>query len=250
MSSPSYVYGVVAADTVLPAGLRGLGPSGKVSLVRQGKVAAVVGDVPTDRPLGTRDDLMTHESVVDAVAGATTILPMRFPAVVEQEGVVEELLSPNEEFFLQVLAELEGRVQFTLKGRYEQEIVLREVIEEDQEIRALQERVSALPEDAAYYDRVKLGELVVAALEQRREVDATELYEQLETIAVAVAPHQPIQPEDVIDAALLIDRADVEAFGQVVDRLGEAWSGRIRFRLLGPLAPYDFVSSETVEAGT
>lgn len=247
--SPTYIYGVVPADAVLPEGLRGLGPSGTVSLVADSKVAAVVGDVPLDRPLGTRDDLIAHESVVDAVAGATTILPMRFPAVIEESGVVEELLGPNEEYFLRVLADLEGRVQYTVKGRYEQDVVLREVLEHDQELRALQERVRTLPEDASYYDRVKLGELVVAALEERREADAADLYDRLEALAVAVVAHPPAQPEDVIDAALLIDRADVEAFGEAVEALGDAWSGRIRFRLLGPLAPYDFVAAEAVETG-
>lgn len=247
--SPTYVYGVVPADTVLPEGLRGLGPSGKVSLVAVGNLAAVVGEVPVDRPLGTRDDLVAHESVVDAVAGATTILPMRFPAVIEEAGVVDELLGPNEEFFLRALADLEGRVQYTVKGRYEQDVVLREVIEDDEELRALQEHVRTLPDDASYYDRVKLGELVVAAIEQKREADAAELYDQLEGLAVAIVPHPPAQPEDVIDAALLIDRADIDAFGEAVEALGEAWSGRIRFRLLGPLAPYDFVATEAVETG-
>jgi len=247
--SPTYVYGVVAADAVLPEGLRGLGPSGTVSLLADGQIAAVVGDVPVDRPLGTRDDLVAHETVVNAVAGATTILPMRFPAVIEEAGVVDELLGPNGEFFVRALADLEGRVQYTVKGRYEQDVVLREVLEDDEDLRALQERVRSVPEDASYYDRVKLGELVVAALEQRREADAAELYDRLEALAVAVVPHQPSQPEDVIDAALLIARTDIEAFGEAIEGLGEAWSGRIRFRLLGPLAPYDFVSSETVETG-
>jgi Gas vesicle synthesis protein GvpL/GvpF len=247
--SPTYVYGVVAADAVLPEGLRGLGPSGTVSLLADGQIAAVVGDVPVDRPLGTRDDLIAHETVVDAVAGATTILPMRFPAVIEEAGVVDELLGPNEEFFLRALTDLEGRVQYTVKGRYEQDVVLREVLEDDEDLRALQEHVRFLPEDASYYDRVKLGELVVAALEQRREADAAELYDRLEALAVDVVPHQPSQPEDVIDAALLIARTDIEAFGEAIEGLGEAWSGRIRFRLLGPLAPYDFVSSETAETG-
>ena len=76
--SPTYVYGVVAADTALPEGLHGVGPSGTVSLVADGKIAAVVGDVPLDRPLGNRDDLMAHKFVVDAIAGVTTVLPMRF----------------------------------------------------------------------------------------------------------------------------------------------------------------------------
>ena len=89
--TPTYVYGIIAADAELPAGLKGLGPTGKVSLVTSGEIAAVVGDVPVDRPLGTREDLLGHEAVVDSVAGTTTILPMRFPAVVEEDGVLLNL---------------------------------------------------------------------------------------------------------------------------------------------------------------
>lgn len=241
--SPTYVYGIVPADTELPEDLRGLGPSGRVSLVGHGKIGAVVGDVPLDRPLGTRDDLTAHEAVVDTIAGVTAILPMRFPAVVEEQGVVDELLAPNEELFLGALTELRDRVQFTLKGRYEQDVVLREVVEEDDEIRPLQERVRDLPEDASYYDRVKLGELVVAALERRREVDAAELYDRLEGAAADVVPHQPADPETVIDAAFLVDRAAVGAFEDAVEDLGREHAGRIRLRLLGPLAPYDFVNT-------
>lgn len=245
--SPTYVYGVVAADAALPKGLKGLGPSGKVGLVKDGRVAAVVGDIPVDRPLGTRDDLIAHENVVDTIAGTTTILPMRFPAVVEEEGVVDELLGPNEQYFLDVLGDLDGRAQYTLKGRYEQDVVLREVLEQDDELRSLQERIRSVPEDASYYDRVKLGELIVAELEQRREVDAAALYERLEVAAVAVAPHAPTSPEDVIDAAFLIDRDKVADFEEAVEAVGEAAAGRIRFRLLGPLAPYDFVAAEATE---
>jgi gas vesicle protein GvpL/GvpF len=247
--TPTYVYGIVAADTELPAGLKGLGPTGGVSLVTSGEVAAVVGDVPVDRPLGTREDLLAHEAVVDSVAGTTTILPMRFPAVIEEDGVVEELLAPNEERFLADLADLDGRVQFALKGRYEQDVVLREVLEGDEEIRTLQERVRDLPEDATYYDRVELGQLVVGSIEQLRETDAAELYAQLEGAAVRVAPHTPANPEDVIDAAFLVERAAVADFEQVVEDIGEARAGRIRFRLLGPLAPYDFVTAEPAEQG-
>jgi hypothetical protein len=41
---------------------------------------------------------VAHETVGDTVAGATTI-PVRFPAVVEEGGVVDELLAPNEEYY-------------------------------------------------------------------------------------------------------------------------------------------------------
>jgi hypothetical protein len=242
--NPTYVYGLVGAGAEIPDDLPGLGPSGRVSTIVHGGIAAIVGDVPDDRPLGTRDDLIAHETVLDTVAASVAVLPMRFPAVVEEKGVVEELLAPNEDYFLEVLAGLEGRVQFALKGRFEQDAVLLEVVESDDEIRTLQERVRELPEDASYYDRVRLGELIVGALEARREVEAEKIYERLEPTAVEVAAHQPASPEDVVNAAFLVDRDRVQEFEDAVEELGSELVGRVRLRLLGPLAPYDFVGEE------
>jgi hypothetical protein len=244
MTEPTYVYGLVAADTEIPDDMTGLGPSGRVSTITHGQVAAIVSDIPADRPLGTRGDLIAHEAVVDAVAANAAVLPMRFPAVVEEQGVVEELLAPNHDHFVEVLSGLEGRVQFTLKGRYEQDVVLREVLEGDAEIRALQEKVRDLPEDASYYDRVRLGELVVGALEERRELDGAEMLERLRPTTVDAVAHQPANPDDVISAAFLVEREHQQAFDDAVEDLGREFAGRVRLRLLGPLAPYDFVPAE------
>ena len=82
---PTYVYGLVKADTTLPEGLAGLGPSGRVSTIVHGHVAAIVSDVPVGRPLGARGDLVAHETVLDAVASRSAVVPMRFPAVVEED---------------------------------------------------------------------------------------------------------------------------------------------------------------------
>lgn len=242
--SPTYVYGLIGADTELPADLKGLGPSGKVSTIVHGDIAAIVGDVPTDRPLGMRDDLLSHEAVVDTVAENATVLPMRFPAVVEEDGIVEELLDPHHDRFVAALDELEGRVQFTLKGRYEQDVVLREVLEDHPEVRELQEEIRDLPEDATYHQRLRLGELVVGELEERRDAEAEELVQQLEPHVVGVVVHNPGQPDDIINTAFLVERERIREFEDAVERQGERLHGRARLRLLGPLAPYDFVPGD------
>jgi hypothetical protein len=237
----TYVYGLVGADAKLPDDLTGLGPSGTVSTIAHGDVAAIVSDVPTDRPLGTRDDLLAHETVVDAVAASAAVLPMRFPAVVEADGVVDELLAPNHDRFVAALGELEGRVQYTLKGRYERDVVLGEVLEEHPEIRELQAEIRDLPEDATYHQRLRLGELVVGALEERRDAEAARLAQRLQAYAVGVAEHHPGQPDDVVNTAFLVERERTQEFEDAVEGLGEELHGRVRLRLLGPLAPYDFV---------
>jgi hypothetical protein len=244
MSTPTYVYGLMTAGTELPDDLKGLGPTGRVATIQHGKLAAIVGDVPVDRPLGTREDLIAHESVLDTLAAKTAVLPMRFPAVVEENGVVDELLAPNEDYFVELLGTLRGRKQFTLKGRYVEDAVLREVLERDEEIRSLQKRVLELPEDAAYYDRVRLGEMIVNALGALRDVDAAALLEPLQPLAVDTVTRQPTNPEDVLNAAFLLSDKRIDEFEETVEELGRAHAGRIRLRLLGPLAPYDFVPEE------
>jgi len=241
---PTYVYGLVKADTIVPDGLTGLGPSGQVSTIAHGRVAAIVSDVPIDRPLGVRGDLVAHESVLDTVAAQMAVVPMRFPAVVEEHAVVDELLAPNEDHFVALLDDLEGRAQFTLTGRYEQDAVLREVLQGDEEIRALHEKVRDLPEDAAYYDRVRLGELIVRALEQRREGEGADIIDRLEPFAVAVVTNQLAAPEDVVNVAFLVDRERQEEFENAVEDVGKDLVGRVRLRLLGPVAPYDFIPEE------
>jgi hypothetical protein len=241
---PTYVYGLVRADAVLPDGLTGLGPSGRVSTIAHGRVAAVVSDVPLDRPLGVRGDLVAHETVLDSLAAEGAVVPMRFPAVVEEHAVVDELLAPNEDHFVALLDDLEGRAQFTLTGRYEQDAVLREVLEGDEEIRALREKVRELPEDASYYDRVRLGELIVGELERRREVEGTDIVDRLAPLAVATASNQLGTPEDVVNAAFLVERDRQEEFENAVEGIGEELVGRVRLRLLGPVAPYDFIPED------
>ena len=116
-------------------------------------------------------------------------------------------------------------------------------LEGDEEIRALREKVRELPEDASYYDRVRLGERIVQALEQRREVEGAGIIETLEPFAGATVSNQLGAPEDVVNS-FLVERERQEEFENAVEGVGEELAGRVRLRLLGPVAPYDFTPED------
>jgi hypothetical protein len=243
-----YVYGIVSADTELPEGLSGT-DGGEVRLVRHGDLAAVVSELLPDGPLGTRDDLLAHERVVESLAAETTVLPLRFGAVVRTaDAVVDELLAPHYAWFADALADLVGRAEFVVVGTYVQDTVLREVLAEEPEAMALRDSIRQLPEDAAYYERVRLGELIAHALEGKREKDNAAVAQALAPHAVAVAPRLPTGDDTAADAAFLVEAAQRRKFERAVDDLGRRWEGRVRLRLLGPLAPYDFVPPPPEEA--
>jgi hypothetical protein len=243
-----YVYGVVPADTAPPEGLTGTEGS-EVSLVRYGDLAAVVSEIAPEGPLGTREDLLAHERVVESLAAQTTMLPLRFGAVVTSaDAVVDEMLAPHHDWFADAMTDLAGRMEFTIFGTYVRDMVLREVLEEEPEAMSLRDRLRGLPEDAGYYERVRLGEIVVQALEAKREVDNAALAQALAPYAVAVAPRAAAGEDTAADVAFLVDDAHRSRFEQAVDELGREWAGRIRLRMLGPLAPYDFVPAAPEEA--
>jgi Gas vesicle synthesis protein GvpL/GvpF len=238
-----YMYGIVPACTRLPDGLRGTG-GGRVRLVRHGDLAAVISEIPAAGALGTRADLLAHEHVVASLSARTTMLPLRFSAVVTTADTVgREMLEPYYDWFIGVLADLEGRSEFSVSGTYVQDTVLREVLAEEPEVMRLRENLRGLPEEAGYYDRVRLGELIVHALDAKRQVDFDDLIRSLAPYAVAVARRPPVNEDTTPDAAFLVSDEEQAAFCRAVDELGYRWAGRIRLHLLGPRAPYDFVPS-------
>jgi hypothetical protein len=236
-----YVYGIVGEDVGLPEDLDGISGE-EVSLVRHGDLAGVVSEIAPGQALGTREDLLAHESVVEALAAETTVLPLRFGSVVTTaDALVEEMLIPYSDWFRTVLDDLAGTHEFAVVGVYVEDTVLREVIQEEPEAAQLRERIRELPEDAAYYDRIRLGELIVKALDEKRQVDTQTLVRALEPLSEATSMRTPTGEDTAADAAFLVSDRDLPAFEEAVDELGERWAGRVRLRMIGPLAPYDFV---------
>lgn len=241
----TYVYGIVRADASVPDGLTGLDDQ-PVSLIAHGPCAALVSDLAQQRPLGERADLLAHQRVLDVfVSAGVDILPFRFGAALGDRTAVEkELLAENGERLSQALDQVAGRQEVRVKGTYVEDAILHEVITEEPEVAELNERVRGVPEDAAYYDRVRLGELVAQNIKRRRDEDGARLLESLSPAATATVAHPPVREEDILDASFLVERAKLADFQRTVDALAADHRERVNLRMVGPLPPYSFVPEE------
>jgi hypothetical protein len=238
-----YVYGVVPSDA------QGLGVSGlddaPVRLLRFGPVAAVVSAVRLERPAGRRHDLLAHSRVLDAYAANGPVVPVRFGSILtDPEAVRSELLEPRKERFVELLAELTGAVQFNLQARYDEATVLTEVVGSNPEIARLRERTRDRSEEESYADRVRLGELVSNELAARREGDAHTVLTRLQPHVLAHRERAGGSIDHLTDLALLVDIARRDAFETAAEKLAADMHERARLRLLGPMAPYDFVGED------
>lgn len=238
-----YVYGIVPADAQVPAGLSGVGGH-RVRLEPMGHVGVLVSDMPEPEVVGLPDEMRAHALVLDTVAAACPVLPMRFATVVPDVDVLrEEVLPEHEDRYVEDLRRLSGAVQFTLQVRYVQEAVIAELVAEQPEIRELRESTAGMPEDASYYDRIRLGELVVRGFEDKRSKDAAAIAADLTRYAEELRLREAGQVDDVLEAAVLVRRDAVVSFEDAVEDVAARMRDRATFRLVGPQAPYDFVEA-------
>ena len=151
VSTGCYVYGIAPADLEATSDARGVGdPPGKVSIVRHDQIAALVSDIDLGGPLGTPEDLLAHQQLLDAAASEVPVLPMRFGAVMtDPEAVKEELLAPHHDEFLAALNELGGRVEYVVKGRYVERAILAEILSHNAEAAQLRDQIRGADADAS-----------------------------------------------------------------------------------------------------
>jgi hypothetical protein len=242
-----YVYGIVPGDVEPTGEATGVGdPPGRVEVVPHGGIAALVSEIDVSKPLGTPEDILAHQQLLDASVAEASVLPMRFGAVLSgKDAVVDELLAPYEEEFAAALRELEGRAEFVIKGRYVQDAMLREVLSENTEAAGLRDEIRQTgDEDASRNARIRLGEIISSAIEAKREVDTRTLGDAVAACSISSNVRPPSHEEDAVHVALLVDMAKREDLEQAVGKIAQDWKGRVNVRLLGPMAAYDFVVAQ------
>lgn len=239
----TYVYGVLPGDVEISSEMNGVGdPPDQVRLVRSDGLAALVSHVNSDSPLGSPKDLSAHKEVLDATATAAPVLPMRFGAVVtSDDAVIEELLDPYADEFTAALRDLEGDVEYVVKGRYVERAILDEVLSEDPQAERLREQIRGKDPDATRDLRIQLGEIINVALESKRQRDTRALGDAMADHCVARAVREPTHERDAAYVAFLVDAGQEKGMQKAIEDLARKWEGRVDLRILGPMAAYDFV---------
>lgn len=236
----TYVYGVVPAEVAAPSGPGIDGAA--LELVTDDGLAALVSDLPDEEPGLGREAIAAHAAVLEQALAAGTVLPMRFGVVMPDASAVREhLLTRHRDELRDQLAALTGKVELRLRATYDEPRLMREIVAENADIARLRASLGDAPPDATYYARIQLGELVAAAVDRHRAVDADAIVGALEPLALATRVADVDHERVVVSASFLVARDQITAFDGAVDEVGRRYAGRIRFKYTGPLPPHSFV---------
>jgi hypothetical protein len=217
-----YIYAVVDAA---PADL-GLGLGGApLRAVSTGPVAAVVSD-HARAPEAGEEQLWQHESVVERLMEDAVVLPLRFGTTVTAEEDLVASLRSREQEFVDLLGGVRGAVELSVRAELPHPSAPTPVASGD----------GALSPSGTEYMRERGRAL------RSRERATEELHEPLRALARRSLLLEPrgARGWEGFRGAYLVDVERVDAFAELVRRLGEELGAEAS--CTGPWPPYSFVS--------
>ena len=157
-------------------------------------IAAVVSNTPIVVQDPTRENVLAHQRVNETVMQKHTVIPMSFGTVFKTDDDIMELLRSAYDAFSDVLNKMQDKFEFGLKVLWDREQIIREIEDEDEDIRRLKSEISS-QKGSTYFARMQYGRLIDAALQSRSERYVAEIFdalrERLGGVAVEQADRRP-----------------------------------------------------------
>lgn len=231
-----YVYAITKSSH--PLGLDDLSGVGDapVRAVRADALCAVVSEAPDEISI-KRADVEAHHAVQEKLWEDGVTLPLGFGFVAEDEDAVRTVLDEGAELFTQRLEELTDRVEFNVKGVQEEEAVLRQIVEESEPVRQLNERTR--DGGGTYDERLELGRILHDEVQARQATLAESVLARLRPHVRAERLSEPSQ-QYLLNASFLVDQEKGEEFTRTAEEMSKELPEGVEIRIRGPLPPYSF----------
>ena len=238
-----YIYCVIDSSQSQSFGPLGIGGRGdEVYTICFDDIAALVSNAPIKKYRISRENSLTHEKAIEAVMAEHTVLPVRFATVTEDEEKVMKILEAEYERFKELLNQMKDKTELGFKAILKEDVVYKDILEKYEDIRGLKEKITALPPEKTYHQRMKIGEMVEAALQQEKQIVEEDILNSLSPLAVEVKTNDPYGELMIINAAFLVEKEKEAEFDNQVQELGDEYGEKVKFKFVGTLPPFNFVN--------
>src|SRR6266536_1570730 len=240
-----YVYCIIESGEPRTFGNLGIGARGdEVFTVNYRDLAAVVSRAPLIVYDPTRENALTHEHVQEVVMNehGFTPVPMSFGTLFKTDDDTVEFLKDTYDALRDVLLKMKDKLEFGLKVNWDRDEVLREIEEQNEEIRRLKAEIQTNTQSSTYFARMQLGRLVEQALADKSDSFVRDIYDHLADAAIASRSNKVIGDKMIMNAAFLVGRESADAFDGKVHEIGKKYEGKLSFKYTGPWPPYNFVT--------
>ncbi len=243
-----YMYGVINSDcrgesSKVPAS------HGMVYTIPYKGVSAVVSDAEMVEYAKMPGDtaarhLVNHQLVLERMMKDHNTIPIKLGTYLLNEGEVTQALARGHGVFQKVFKEIEGRVEFNVVATWtDLNTIIREV-SRDKEITALKEALLTNAQGITVDAQIKIGILIRNHLNTMKAGYSGAILDALEGLAERAKDYTTPDDATIMNAALLLARDAEPQFDEKLEELSVRFEGKVHFKVIGPLPPYNFYTLE------
>jgi hypothetical protein len=245
-----YVYGIVPLNGVEYDydDVAFAASDGRFQIVRNGEVAAVISDSTfatlTELPRAElMRNLTRHQEAIEEIMDYSTVLPVKFGTLLDDEEQVRTLLHLGHDEFVRTTRTIGACVEFDVAVTWEPADVFASIAKEPQ-IAALKAQVEALSAEERLRASVALGQVVKQAFEEHRNATRDALVQEIGKVVRRWQLNPLMDDNMVMNVACLVSDEQLSSLEATVMALDKQYEDGLQFRLIGPLPPYSFATVE------
>jgi len=237
-----YIYGIVEEPQPRRFSFLGVGEA-EVYTINHQRIAAAVSDSEFSEIDPTRRNVHAHTVAQDELLKEYTLLPMGFGMIATDEDEVRGLLENNYRGLLSELNRLAGRIEVELKVFWDQEAIMRELhLVGSHELAGIRAKLNAASSPLETRNLlVEAGKLVERIALNWKTKYAELVYIILKELSYDAKVNDPMGVKNLLNASFLIERSRESEFKERVYKLDSEFQGKVNFKYVGPLPPYNFV---------
>ena len=240
-----YIYCLINSSEAHAFSTRGM-EQNEVFTVNHQDLAAVVSPSPVKEYEICRQNLITHQLVMEEAMQNFVVLPVRFSTVAENEtAIIEKILKARYGEFKKLMAEMSDKIEMGLKILWKDlSLIYTEIKTKNLEIRSLKNQIEKQYAGKFLKARDKmitLGEKVKQALAEKRESEKDLILDPLKKLAFKTKDLPAVFDQMVLNTAFLLEKNQEANFSRELSKISSQINGRMLFKYVGPVPPCNFV---------
>jgi hypothetical protein len=235
-----YIYCIIPTNQESNFGAIGIDGE-EVLTIGYDNLAMVVSSHPLDKVVVSKENMLIHEKVIERVmSDYFSVLPVRYGTIATNADEVRNLLGKRHREFESTLNEMDHMVELGVKGLWiNMDIIYKEIEKDNKDIRERKEKHRNEAGEGKE-DKIEIGKMVEAALNQKKEDEAYDIADQLRRMAYEVKLNKVSGDEMFMNASFLVGKGREKEFDNVMDDLSDEYKDRIKFLYAGPLPIFNF----------
>lgn len=210
----------------------------EVYAIDNNQLSVVVSDAQSKEYFPTRENLITHQKVIEEIFKSQALIPVSFGTVTEESSKAKELLTKNKKEIFKIFKKIDDKIEIGLKVFWQHmPDIFKEIVNENKEV-----QIAKSKKVVGRNTMLAVGEFVAHALEKKKSKEGGDILQPLLKIVQETKENDLIRDDMVLNVDFLLSKSRQKEFDNAINEIDKKYSKRLKFKYVGPAPPSNFAT--------